>query len=67
MSPVRQGLVPDIGPAIGISMALDKQRPPLDWMPAIWLPVWLAGLGIISWQGQSGPDNTGRIPFWWTC
>jgi hypothetical protein len=30
-------------------------------------PVWLAGLGIISWQGSYGPDNTGRIPFWWTC
>ncbi len=50
---------------IGISMALDKQRPPLDWKSAIWLPVWLIGLGVISWQGQYGPDNTGRIPFWW--
>jgi len=56
---------------IGISMAFDKQRPPLDWKSAIWLPVWLIGLGIISWQGQySGggtapPVNTGNIPFWW--
>jgi amino acid transporter len=56
---------------IGISMAFDKQRPPLDWKSAIWLPVWLIGLGIISWQGQySGgavapPLNTNNIPFWW--
>ena len=50
---------------IGISMALDKERPPLDWKSAQWLPVWLIGLGIISWQGQYGPGNTGNIPFWW--
>jgi amino acid transporter len=56
---------------IGISMAFDKERPPLDWKSAIWLPVWLVGLGIISWLGQySGggvapPLNTSTIPFWW--
>ena len=50
---------------IGISMAFDKQRPPLDWKSSQWLPVYLIGVGIISWQGQFGPDNTFRIPFWW--
>jgi amino acid transporter len=56
---------------IGICMAFDKQRPPLDWKSAQWLPVYLIGLGIITWQGQfSGgavapPVNTGHIPFWW--
>ncbi len=50
---------------IGISMAFDKQRPPLDWKSAQWLPVYLVGMGIISWQGQFGPNNTNRIPFWW--
>jgi amino acid transporter len=56
---------------IGISMALDKNRPPLDWKSATWLPVWLIGMGIISWLGQySGgavapPVNTNTIPFWW--
>jgi amino acid transporter len=50
---------------IGISMAFDPQRPPLDWKSAVWLPVWLIGMGIISWQGQYGPGNTYRIPFWW--
>ena len=59
---------------IGISMAFDPQRPPLDWKSAVWLPVWLVGMGLISWQGQySGqssstplpPTNTGHIGFWW--
>jgi amino acid transporter len=50
---------------IAIFMAFDENRPPLDWRSAQWLPVYLIGLGIITWQGQFGPDNTGRIPFWW--
>jgi hypothetical protein len=50
---------------IGVSMAFDPQRPPLDWKNAIWLPAWLIGLGLISWQGQYGPGNTNNIPFWW--
>jgi amino acid transporter len=51
-----------------IVFASPENRPPLDalnWRSAQWLPVYLLGLGIISWQGQFGPDNTGRLPFWW--
>jgi amino acid transporter len=56
---------------IGVSMMFDKQRPPLQWKSAGWLPVYLIGMGIISWQGQfsggavAAPVNTGNIPFWW--
>jgi amino acid transporter len=61
---------------IGVCMAFDPQRPPLDWKSAIWLPAWLIGMGIISWQGQySGapssdkhplpPTNTFHIGFWY--
>jgi amino acid transporter len=56
---------------IGICMAFDPQRPPLELRSAPWLPVYLIGLGIISWQGQfsggavAAPVNTGNIPFWW--
>jgi len=54
---------------IGIMMIFDPERPPLDWRSAQWLPVYLIGMGIISWMGQFGsgapPINTGRIPFWW--
>jgi len=49
---------------IGISMAFDKERPPLDWKSAVWLPAWLLGMGIIAWQGQY-KGGTGNIPFWW--
>jgi amino acid transporter len=56
---------------IGIFMAIDPQRPKLQWRPAMWLPVYLIGLGIISWQGQypggavAPPLNTNRIGFWY--
>ena len=56
---------------IGIGMAFDPQRPPLDWKSAVWLPAWLIGMGLISWQGQysgggvAAPVNTGHIGFWW--
>jgi amino acid transporter len=56
---------------IGVAMAFDQNRPPLDWKSATWLPAYLIGMGIISWQGQfSGgavapPVNTNNIPFWW--
>ncbi len=48
---------------IAIFMSMDPQRPKLQWRSAQWLPVYLIGMGIISWQGQFGPDNTGNIPF----
>jgi amino acid transporter len=54
---------------IGVCMAFDPQRPPLDWKSAQWLPVYLIGMGIISWQGQfsggavAAPVNTNNIPF----
>jgi amino acid transporter len=56
---------------IGISMMFDPQRPPLDWKSAQWLPFYLIGMGILSWQGQysggavKSPVNTGNIPLWW--
>jgi amino acid transporter len=48
---------------IGICMIFDSQRPSLDWKSAQWLPVYLIGMGLISWNGQYGPDNTNRIGF----
>ncbi len=60
---------------IGFFMARDPERPPLDWKSAQWLPVFLIGMGILSWQGRycsSGTAGTGsncaatnNIPFWW--
>jgi amino acid transporter len=69
------GIVLLIGYVIlGIVMSFDKQRPRLNFKAAQWIPVWLIGLGIISWQGvysgQSSktplpPVNTGHLHFWW--
>jgi amino acid transporter len=66
------GIVLVIGYVImGVLMVFDPKRPPLDWKSATWMPAWLIGLGIISWQGQYAggaiktPVNTGNIPFWW--
>jgi amino acid transporter len=71
------GVVLVIGYVImGVLMAFDPQRPPLEWKSAIWMPVWLIGMGIISWQGQFNgaasadkhpqpPTITMNLPFWW--
>jgi amino acid transporter len=56
---------------IGVCMAFDSNRPPLDWRSAQWLPFYLIGMGIISWQGEfsggavKAPVNTSNIPFGW--
>jgi amino acid transporter len=69
------GIVMVIGYVIiGVCMVFDAQRPKLDakaWRAASWLPVYLIGMGIISWQGQysggavAAPVNTNNIPLWW--
>ncbi|WP_055490812.1 APC family permease [Streptomyces sp. TP-A0356] len=46
--------------------ATAKRRPDaprMDWKAAQWLPGYLAGLGLISWQGGFG--GQGHIPLWW--
>jgi amino acid transporter len=49
---------------IGLNIAFDKERPPLDVRSAQWLPVYLIGMGVITWQGGFG-NGTGRIGLWW--
>jgi amino acid transporter len=58
---------------IGINIAFEKERPRIgrkEVIAALWLPVYIIGMGIISWNGQFAggavlaPVNTGRIPFW---
>jgi len=66
------GIVLVIGYVLtGIFMAFDNQRPPLRWKAAAWLPAWLIGVGVISWQGQysggavKAPVNAANLPFGW--
>jgi amino acid transporter len=58
---------------IGAWLIFAKDRPPLirdHWKAASWLPVYLIGMGIISWQGQysggavAAPLNTGHLHLW---
>ncbi|MBR7837903.1 APC family permease [Actinospica durhamensis] len=53
---------------------LNPHLPRLDWKAAQWLPVYLIGMGVVSWQGRycnSGPASTtqcyatDRIPQWY--
>ncbi|MFF7636764.1 APC family permease [Kitasatospora sp. NPDC008050] len=39
--------------------------PKLNWKAAQWLPVYLIGLGIISYLGGFGPSARGVLPLWW--
>ena len=59
---------------IGICIAFDSERPRIgrkEVVAAAWLPVYIIGMGLISWNGQFAggavlpPLNTNRIPFWW--
>ncbi|MDI5961782.1 APC family permease [Streptomyces sp. SL13] len=37
--------------------------PKLDWKAAQWLPVYIIGMGVISWQGGFGGQN--HLKLWW--
>jgi amino acid transporter len=60
---------------IGIWMFFDKQRDKLNLWNAQWIPVYIIGMGLISWFGQypdaavtkpgAPPINNGRLPFGW--
>ena len=43
--------------------------PTMNWRAAQWLPVYLIGMGIISWQGgfceNAGCSIANNIPLWW--
>jgi amino acid transporter len=39
--------------------------PKINWRRSTWLGAYLVGMGLISWQGQFGPENSARLPFWW--
>ncbi|CAK7282628.1 MULTISPECIES: APC family permease [Streptomyces] len=39
--------------------------PRMDFKAAQWLPVYLLGIGVISWQGGFGEGSQGNIPLYW--
>ncbi len=43
----------------------NPHAPKINWKKSAWLGAYLIGMGLISWTGQFGPENTKRLPFWW--
>ncbi|MFE0464219.1 APC family permease [Kitasatospora sp. NPDC058965] len=39
--------------------------PRMDFRAGQWLPVYLVGMGVISWQGQFGVGATKNLGLWW--
>ncbi len=39
--------------------------PRMDFKAGQWLPAYLVGMGIISWQGTFGEGSQGNLPLWW--
>jgi amino acid transporter len=41
------------------------ELPKINWSKSAWIGAYLLGMGIISWQGDYGPQNTGRLQYPW--
>ncbi|MCW2933171.1 MAG: yveA [Actinomycetia bacterium] len=39
--------------------------PRINWAKSAWIGAYLLGIGILSWQGDYGPQNTGRLVYPW--
>ncbi|GAA2783720.1 APC family permease [Kitasatospora sp. CM 4170] len=39
--------------------------PRMDFKAGQWLPPYLIGMGLISWQGTFGEGSQGNLPLWW--
>jgi len=39
------------------------ELPKINWSKSAWIGAYLLGMGIISWQGDYGPQNTGRLQY----
>jgi amino acid transporter len=49
--------------AIGMYTSDRPGMPPINWKKSSWIGVYLIGMGLISWVGQYGPQNTGRLAY----
>jgi amino acid transporter len=41
------------------------ELPRINWSQSAWIGAYLLGMGIISWVGDYGPQNTGRLAYPW--
>jgi amino acid transporter len=51
--------------AIGMYASDREGVPKINWRKSAWIGAYLLGMGIISWQGDYGPQNTGRLQYPW--
>ena len=51
--------------AIGMYTSDRVGMPKINWKKSSWIGAYLIGMGIISWQGSYGPENTGRLAYPW--
>ena len=40
----------------------NPHAPKINWTKSAWLGAYLIGMGLISWTGQFGPENTAKAP-----
>jgi amino acid transporter len=48
---------------IGMYYSDRPELPRINWVKSSWILVYLLGIGLITWVGQYGPDNTGRLAY----
>jgi amino acid transporter len=48
---------------IGMYTADREGMPKINWGRSAWIGAYLLGMGLISWVGAYGPDNTGRLHY----
>jgi amino acid transporter len=41
------------------------ELPRIEWQKSAWIGAYLLGMGILSWVGDYGPQNTGRLVYPW--
>jgi amino acid transporter len=46
-------------------LGLNEHKPMLNWRAASWLPVYLAGMGLIVYLSSFGPRKPPPLPFGW--
>jgi len=44
---------------------LNPRKPVLEWRSAVWLPVYLVGMGVIVYVSDFGPLANPWLPLWW--
>jgi amino acid transporter len=50
---------------LGMYYSDRPELPRINWVKSSWILAYLVGIGLITWVGQYGPQNTGRLAYPW--